>query len=94
MIVRLPRKGHTRGSRVSGIPSLRPGLVLRLWQCAKENNGWRVGPGSLPSRGDHFRYRGHKDEIEEQIHPSKPAVNAGIGDPKVRCLYETLKNKC
>ncbi len=41
MIVSLRQTGHSRGSR-SNLPRL--DVVLGVWQCDKENHGWREGP--------------------------------------------------
>jgi hypothetical protein len=61
-------------------------------QNEEEGIAQETGPGVVcPQRRAHFRYCGHEDEIEEQLHPGNPAVSSGIGDPKARCLYETLK---
>jgi hypothetical protein len=42
MIVTFPHAGHRRGRRSNGITPGR--CVFRLWQCDKENHGWREGP--------------------------------------------------
>src|SRR5450759_3818745 len=46
-VVALAVRRHTAdtaaGAAAAGTPSPRVGLVIGLWQCDKENHGWREG---------------------------------------------------
>ena len=95
----------TEGSVVGGAPtemhSPRIGLVFWLWQCDKENHGWREGPPLTVVLAREFRsVEGlHPPEIfnsnEKRILPSvvirKPMH---FGDWPVYCRLPTVIGNC
>ena len=64
--------------------SPRVGVVFRLWQCDKENQGWREGPPltvRLPkfrSAGRAFTLRLNSDSNEKRIQLLRPAASPSL----------------